>query len=52
MTLDMRTRIRPADWCAAAQSLPAARKPVRLDGQLFVNMRINRGFSEMLDVLR
>ena len=61
MTLDMPTRIRPADWCAAARSLPAARKPVRLDWQLalssqqeqtcLVNMRINRGLREMLHVM-
>ena len=61
VTLDLRTRIRPADWCAAVRSLPAAKKPVRLDGQLalssqqeqtcFVNMRINRGLREMLDVM-
>ena len=31
---EMRTGIRPADWCAAVRSLPAARKPVRLDWQL------------------
>ena len=34
VTVDMRTRIRPADWCDAARSLSAARKPVRLDWQL------------------
>ena len=34
VTLDMRTRIRPADWCAAARSLPADRKPALLAWQL------------------
>ena len=34
VTSEMRTGIGPADWCAAVRSLPAARKPVRLDWQL------------------
>ena len=61
MTLDMRTRIRPADWCAAVRGLPAGRKPVRLiwpvgpelspGTDVFVKMRINHGLCEMLDVM-
>ena len=61
MTLDMRTRVRPADWCAAVQSLPADIKPVRViwqfgpelstEADVFVNMRTNRKLREMLDVM-
>ena len=57
MTLDMHSRIRPADWWAVVRSLPADSKPVRLIWQLalsfqqFVNVRINRELREMLDVM-
>ena len=34
--------IRPADWCVAVRSLPAARKPVRLDWQLALSSRQER----------
>ena len=61
VTLDMRTRIRPADWCAATRSLPADRKPgswplavgpERSPGtDVFVNVRINSRLREMLNVM-
>ena len=54
MTLDMRSRIRPADWCAFVRSLPGYRAvgpefSTRMD--VFVNMRINRRLRELLDVM-
>ena len=49
VTLDMRTRIRPADWCAA-RSLPAARKPASLVWQLARSSHQGRTYSRMLRV--
>ena len=50
VTLDMRTRIRPADWCAAAWSLPADRKPALLVWQLARSSHQGRTYSRMLRV--
>ena len=50
VTVDMRTRIRPADWCAAARSLPADRKPASLVWQLARSSHQGRTYSRMLRV--
>ena len=50
VTLDMRTRNRPADWCAAARSLPADRKPASLVWQLALSYHRGRTYSRMLRV--
>ena len=50
MTLDMRTRIRPADWCAAVLSLSADGKLVRRIWQLALSSHQERTYSRMLRV--
>ena len=50
MTLDMRTRIRPADWCAAVRSLSADGKPVRRIWQLALSSHQERTYSQMFRV--
>ena len=50
VTLDMGARIRPADWRAAAQSLPADRKPASLVWQLARSSHQGRTYSRMLRV--
>ena len=50
VTLDMRTRIRPADWCAAARSLPADGKPASLVWELARSSHQGRTYSRMLRV--
>ena len=50
VTLDMHTRIRPADWCAAARSLPADRKPVRLVWQLALSDHQERTYLWMWEL--
>ena len=46
VTLDMRTRIRPADWCAAARSLPVDGKPASLVWQLALSDHQERNICE------
>ena len=48
--LDMRTRIRPADWCAAVRSLSMYGKPVRRIWQLARSSHQGRTYSRMLRV--
>ena len=50
VTLDMRTRIRPTDWCAAARRLPADRRPVRLVWELALSSHQGGTYSRMLRV--
>ena len=46
----MRTRIRPADWCAAATDL-AVGPELSTGTDVFANVRIIRRLREMLEVM-
>ena len=52
VTLDMRTRNRPADWCAAVRSLSADGKPVQRIWQLALSSHQERTYSRKLRVNR
>ena len=48
VTLDMRTRIRPADWCVAVRSLSADGKPVLRIWQLARSSHQDRRIHELI----